>query len=103
MTDRSKTWLFLLAATPWLMLLVACLLWALTSERAVKYAGSFLAAQPIAVATALVLAAAAVAVLNILVGMLSLLWKPSKAGGVILGSGLMVTIGACVQVFRSLG
>ena len=96
MTDRRKTWLYLLAAAPWLLLLVAGLLWALTSERAIKYAGSFLIAQPIAVATALVLAAAAAAVLNILLGTLSLLWKTSNAGGVILGSGLMVTIGAFV-------
>ena len=96
MEDRRKTWLYLLAATPWLLLLLAGLVWALTLVKAVKYSSSLLIAQPIAVAVALVLAAAAVAALNILLGTLSLLWKPSNAGRAILGSGLMVTIGAYV-------
>ncbi|WP_431261150.1 hypothetical protein ACQ86G_14270 [Roseateles chitinivorans] len=93
-----EVWLPLLAAMPWLLMAVAGLLWALTLQRGVPHAHALLIAQPMLVAGVLVLAALAAGALNILAGTLSLLWKPTTAGGVTLASGVLVVVVVVVVV-----
>ncbi|WP_431263253.1 hypothetical protein ACQ859_25115 [Roseateles chitinivorans] len=76
-----------------MLMAVAGLLWVLTSQRGVPHAQGVVMAQPIQVAAALVLAALMAGALNILVGTLSLLWKPTSAGALVLASGVIVDAG----------